>query len=171
MNYFFICYAQGFRNPDKGIQCHYCYAATESHKVSRARWSWIYSDQVWQLLVFKPEAQEIWSLPLHSRVLCSVKFGSPNKRFFLVSDVQNLSGWINTNISGKKLNCTFWRLPSDGETELLKEAAEFTLLQAFKAQLDKATINMTPCWWQSHFDWEVRLGTIISTLPTTTNRV
>jgi len=37
-------------------------------------------------------------------------------------------------------------LPKDGETALEKEAAEFTLLQAFKAQLDKATANLISCW-------------------------
>lgn len=103
---------------------------------------------------FTAESSALWGSVLLTRVS-------------VVSGVQNLSAWINTNISGKTLNCAFWRLLSDGETELLKEAAEFTLLQAFKPQLDKATINMTPCWWHFHFDWEVRLGTTISTLPTT----
>lgn len=50
------------------------------------------------------------------------------------------------NISGKKLNYAFRMLPGDGETKLHKEAAEFTLLQVFKAQLDKTTANLISCW-------------------------
>lgn len=71
------------------------------------------------------------------------------------------------NILGRKLKYAFWMLPSDGETKLDKEAAESTLLQVFKAQLDKATVNLVSCWWQSHFNWEVRLETAVGPLPPT----